>query len=166
MMTEIRYDLDARSTVTAGLRVADVWRTLEAAAAAWNALLEHWRIPARFVSGPGMGSQAECLVAFASQAVVAEIAGREDALGAHGSKYGFSKVYFTWETRWRTPGSWAFWREPLLPGMLHELGHVLRVPHSPIRGFVMHRDWPPTARGIGKDEGLEYGLFLQGVMRA
>jgi hypothetical protein len=163
-MTTIRWDLDARSTVPAGLRVAEVWATLAEACRIWNEkVLEPWRIPVRFEAGPGMGSRAECLVQFVSQEVVTEVSGRATAWAAHAVRHGFSKVYFSTAIRWRPMGSWAFWREPLLPGMLHELGHVLRVPHSPIRGFVMYEDWP-AARTIGKDEALEYGLWLREVV--
>tara|TARA_R110002124_G_scaffold226089_1_gene391264 strand:- start:17 stop:517 length:501 start_codon:yes stop_codon:yes gene_type:complete len=163
-MTTIRYDLDARSTQAAGLRVADVWRTLAEAAEEWDRLLKRFSIPVRFVAGPGMGSRAECLVQFAPGEVVRDLAGRPGAEGVHVLRHGFSKIYFSKETRWRPVGSWAFWRSALLPGMLHELGHVLRVPHSPIKGFIMHPDWPPAARRIGGDEGLEYGLYLREVV--
>lgn len=162
-MTTIGWDLDARSTQAAGLSVAEVWQTLAEATRIWNArVLERFVIPVRFEARPGAGSRAECLVQFVSQDVVSEVSGRADAWAAHAVRHGFSKVYFSTSVRWRPMGSWRFWRAPLLAGMLHELGHVLRVPHSRLKHFVMHEDWP-AARRIGDDEALEYGLWLKEV---
>jgi hypothetical protein len=153
-MTVIDYDLDAKSTARAGLKVGRVWVTLVQAAEEWNRLFEKHRVAVRFRAAPGAGSRAECLVVFTHGQVVEEIGGL-GSRGAHIAKHGFSKVYFDQTLKWKTPGDWRFWREPLLPGMLHELGHVLRIAHVKRTDWVMAPRWP-AARRIREDEGRHY----------
>lgn len=164
-MTTISYDLDAKTTQKAGLKVSRVWRTLERAAEEWNnkVFVPH-DVPCRFESRPGAGNRADVLVAFSRQEVVTQLGG-PGSRGAHTGKRGFSTIYFSYDVVWKAMGDWRFWREPLLPGMLHELGHALTVEHVENPDFLMWERWPGAAKRIDKWEAMNYAAQIKAAMR-